>query len=334
MRSSFKPSPPAQDPAAAQAFAAARNICRRHAKNIFYPSAFLPVAKRNAIYAIYAFHRLMREAIVPPKPSEIDVPAPSTVGVACCSTNSLDQMLALFRDRLDDIYAHRLELPLAEFRDESQHALHAFALTVHRYQIPKQYFLDLADGCRADLVTLRYATWRAVEKHCQQVAGALGLIASCVLGLTHSDGGKWAAQIGVAIRLTYILRDLKPDLARGRLYLPLEDLARFKITQAHLAAGVPDAKFQELMKFEIARARQLFQEGAQVLPWLEGDGSRWVASMFTVLQSGLLGAIERQNFDVFTRRAQLSTAEQFRRVAPAWQLARRRSDDPAPHVFR
>ena len=320
------------DLAAAPAFAAARDICRRHAKSFFFASAFLPIAKRQAAYAVYAFCRMMDDAIDEPASKQPPAP-PSTVGVSCCSTGSLDRTLALFRDRLDEIYEHRLELPLPEFRDEAQHALYAFGLTVHRYQIPKQHFLDLAEGCRMDLTVSRYATWASLERYCYCVAGVVGLIMCCILGVSHSDAGRHAVQMGNAMQLTNILRDIKEDAERGRVYLPLVDLARFKVTQQDLTAGTMTPNIRELMKFEIARARSLYRDGAEGLCWLAGDGSRLTASAMAVIYSGILSAIERQGYDVFAGRAHLSMTEKFRRLAPAWRLSRRKADRPAPAVF-
>jgi phytoene synthase len=312
------------------AFSAARNICRKHAKSFFFASAFLPIPKRHAAYAIYAFCRLLDDAIDQP---DVKPTTPSTVGAACCSTNSLDQTLSLFRERLDDIYQHRLSLPLPEFRDESQHALYAFAKTVHQYQIPQSYFNDLAEGCRMDITISRYATWTSLEKYCYRVAGVVGLIMSCVFGVSHSDAGKHAVQLGNAMQLTNILRDVKDDWARGRLYLPLEDLARFKVSQADVAIGKVTDGFRELMKFEIARARELYRQGAEGLCWLAGDGSRLTASAMAVIYSGILTKIEHQNYDVFSDRAHLTVGQKLSRIAPAWRLSRRKADRPLPKVF-
>lgn len=322
----------ASDPAAAPAFAAARSLCRRHAKNIFFASALLPIAKRDAACAVLAFTRMMGEAFRQ-STCDADVPAPATVGTSCCSISSIDQTLGLFRERLNELYDNRLALPLPEFRDESQHALDAFGRTVRRYQIPKQYFLDLAEGHRMDLTISRYATWASLEKYCYRSGGALGLIMSCILGVSHSGAGRQVAQMGNAMQLTRMLRDLKKDGARGRLYLPLEDLARFKVTQQDLAAGRVNDNFRELMRFEIARARELYRQGAEGLCWLEGDGSRLTACVIVVIFSGILGAIERQGYDVFSHCPRQSAARKFRQLAPAWRLARRRAEDPTPAVF-
>lgn len=308
------------DPAA---FAAAREICRRHARSYYFASFFLPRPKRYAAYAVYGFCRMIHDAI-----DCADAPAgPSTVSATCCSTTELDAKLQMFRQRLDEIYADRLDVGEA---DPQQLALRAFARTVHRYQIPQQYFIDLAQGRRMDLTIKRYATWTALEKYCYHAAGVVGLIMCSVLGLTHPDAKRNAILMGNAMRLTNILRDLKLDQASGRIYLPLEDLARFRYSEKELARGVVNENFRELMRFEIARARRMYNEAADGLCWLAGDGSRLTASAMATVYSGILTAIERNGYDVFRERAHLTTGQKFRRLPQAWRLARRRNDEPLP----
>jgi phytoene synthase len=335
------PGVPADQIEIAAAFAAARDICRRHARSFYFASTFLSRAKRDASFAVYAFCRMIDDAIDQNDPSIEDAqpgadppgklhgPADST----CCSSGALENRLQLFRDRLDDIYQKRLELPLPPYRAEAQHALHAFAQTVHRYEIPQQYFLDLAEGCRMDLTISRYATWASLERYCYHVAGVVGLIMSCVFGLTHSDAKRNAVQMGNAMQLTNILRDVKEDFDRGRIYLPLEDMARFGYSERDLSRGVVNRNFRELMRFEIARARTMYNEGAQGLCWLAGDGSRLTASTMAVIYAGILDAIQRQKYDVFERRARLTFAQKLARVPRAWKLARREHDQPLPRVF-
>lgn len=313
------------------AFAAARKVCRRHAKSFYFASAFLERPKREAAYAVYAFCRRMDDAIDEADAEELR--PPTTVGVACCTPTSLDAKLAALQRQLDDVYEGRLRLPAAAGRSEADHALHAFALTVHKYEIPKQYFLDLAAGCRMDLTKSRYATWASLETYCYHVAGVVGLIMSRIFGLTHEDAQANAVTMGNAMQLTNILRDVKEDYDRGRIYLPLEDLARFKYTERDLAAGVVNDAFRELMRFEIARARSMYRSGAEGLCRLEGGGSRLTASAMAVIYAGILQAIERQRYDVFSSRAHLTTGQKLARVPRAWQLARRRAGEPLPGVF-
>ena len=156
---------------------------------------------------------------------------------------------------------------------------------------------------------------------------------SCVLGLQHSDAKRQAATLGKAMRLTSILRDVKADFDRGRIYLPQDEMKRFGYSESDLANGVVNDSFRELMKFQIARARRLYHEGAEGLCWLGGDGSRLAASSLAVIHAGILDAIERQRYDVFHHRADLSAAQKLARLPRAWRLARRLSTEPMPRVF-
>lgn len=321
---------PAPTPADERAFHAAREICRRHDRGFYFACFFLPRPKRDAAYAVYAFCRMIDDAIdVPAEEPQRD---PTVVGGSCCGSSGLEARLAMFHDRLDEIYANSL-LPPEPHTDESSAALYAFAQTVHRYSIPKEYFLDLAEGCRMDVTIKRYATWASLERYCYHVAGVVGLIMCGVFGLTNSDAVRQAILMGNAMQLTHILRDIREDYQRGRIYLPQEDLARFGYSEKDLARGLVNDRFIELMKFQVARARRMYREGAEGLCWLASDGSRLTASTLAVSYAGILDAIERQNYDVFSGRAHLTTLQKFRRLPGAWRLARRADGEALPAVF-
>jgi phytoene/squalene synthetase len=245
-----------------------------------------------------------------------------------CDAGGIDAKATLFRHRLGEIYAGALELPAPRTRSEQQHALHAFALTARRFDLPGQHVLDFAEGCRMELAVPRYATWAALERYCRLTGGSVALALAGVFGLTHSDAGEHAAKLGIAIRLTGILRDLKADRHRGRVYLPLEDLARFRYGERDLAAGVVNDAFRGLMKFEIARARQLYHEAAEGLCWVGDDRARLTAALLTVAHADVLRAIERHGYDIFTaRRRGPGVARRLLRIPAAWRLAR---NSPSP----
>ncbi len=343
----------ATDPAElAPAFEAARRICRRDARGFYLASFFLPAAKRDAAHAVYALCRMIEEAIDVPEaslrgatgmrdhPAVVSPARPSSLYViqpqheeSHCDVDSPASRLEMLRDRLDEVYDGRLELPAPAARSEQQHALCALAETVRRYDVPKQYFLDLAEGCGMRLTVRRYETWAELERYCYHAGGVVALTMSCVLGLQHSGAFARAAEMGNAMRLTNILRDVREDCDVGRVYLPQQDMRRFGYTEGELSRGVVNENFRELMRFEIARARQLYRGGAEGLCWLAGDGSRMTASMMAVTHAGILDAIERQNHDVFSRRARLSTPQKLARLPRAWRLARRTHDRPLPDVF-
>lgn len=320
--------------------AAARQICRRHAPDLYHACFFLPNDKRDAACAVAAFCRMTADAIAADEEAVASAegvrqhPAVALPAGCGCETSGIDARLNLFRDRLDEIYAGTLELPAPETRSEQQHALHAFARTARRFDLPKQHSLDFADGCRTGLTVPRYATWAALERYCGQTGGAVALLLSGVFGLTNSAAGGHAAKLGVAIRLTGILRDLKPDRDRGRIFLPLEDLARFRYAERDLAAGVVNDAFRELMKFEIARARQLYREAAEGLCWVGDDRARLAAATVMVGGTDMLRAIERRGYDVFTSRlARAGVARKLVRLPAAWRLARTRPGTPPPDLF-
>lgn len=328
------------------AFAAARQMCRQHARSYYFASFFLPPRKREAAYAVYAFCRMIDDAIDVPEEAPLVGAAVRRTHPAIslpqieqqkamggCSLDQLETRLELLSDRLDEIYDDRLEMPAVGARSPQQHALVAFAQTAREFEIDKQYFLDVAAGCRMDLTVKRYADWRALENYCYHSAGVVGLIVSCIFGLQHSDAKRQAVLMGNAMRLTSILRDLKPDFARGRIYLPQDEMRKFGYTESDLASGVVNEPFRELMKFQIARARRLYQGGAEGLCWLAGDGSRLTASMMAVVHAGILDAIEAQHYDVFSRSARLTIAQRFACIPRAWRLAKRLSTEPMPRVF-
>jgi phytoene synthase len=274
---------------------------------------FLPKQKRSGVEAVIAFARMIRDAVAGGDTNGSPVRA---IG-ECCSAD----VAPLVRSRIEAMYDQRLELPLPQFRDETQRTLAAVADVVKRYQIPRQRWLDLLDGLVADAGVLRYPTWRSLEQHCGKTGGSIGVTVAGVLGVTSSDIG-FVEKIGVAARLTSILVNLNDDLERDHLFLPLEDLARFRYGERELSGRVVNERLRELVRFEVDRARDLFREGSAGLRWLAGDGSRMAAATYVAMQMATLDAIQRAGFDVFAADLRLSAARQLRQLASAWRLAR------------
>lgn len=286
------------------AYANARAICRAHARSFYFASHFLPDPKRQHAYAVYAFCRLLDDA---------------------ADESGSVEAVERFERALDDVYGGR------NLNGSAPHpALNAFAHTVRVCRIPRERFEELAVGCRMDFTVTRYATWNELENYCYHVAGVVGLIMCDVFGLRHQAAREQAIAMGNAMQLTNILRDVREDLDRGRLYLPQEDLAQFGVTEADLRAGRVTRPVAALMRFEIARARSLYAQGAGGLPHLPNDGSRFTASVMSVVYAGILDAIEEQNYDVFRKRAALSTWEKLCRVPAALRVARREVGDLSP----
>lgn len=293
-------------PPSARAFAAAERICRRHARTFHFSSFFLPRRKRLDAYAVYAFCRLIDDAVDVAE----GMPPQAVAG-----------RLSAFEAALAEIYLGReVDLAFAEGA-EARLALHAFADTVNRLGIPREHFVDLAHGCAQDLTVSRYANFAELERYCYLVAGVVGLVMCRVFGMADPAALGRAVQMGNAMQLTNILRDVKEDYARGRVYLPHDEMDRFGYGESDLAAGLVDERFRNLMQFQIARTRALYAEAERGLCRLPADGSRQTACVMARVYAGILDAIERQDYDVFHRRASLSFTQKLLRVPSSMRLA-------------
>ena len=292
---------------------ALRRFCRRRDRGFYFSTAFLPSAKRDAVLALGGFCRMIAAAFAP--------------------AANAQQTWLLFKSRLDELYARRLELPMPQFRTPEQHILAGVMEAVARYQIPRGLFEELADGCCAGLGTSRYATWAALEKFCGSTGGTAARILSCALGLQHSQASRQAGEMGVALQCTHLLGALKADAARGCIYLPLEDLAQFRYRQECLIAGRVNDEFRALMQFEIERVREIYRRGAQGICWLAGEGARLMAATLLLEGAALVGAVERRGFDVFTHAPRPTAGRWLARLPAAWRLARRPEGRPLPNVF-
>jgi len=268
--------------AASQAWC--RRLARRKAANFYY--GFVPLARdqRDAICAVYAFARYSDDLV------DEDAPAyPS-------------------RDRQGAVLAWRRALDAALAGDYgSSPLLPAFHEAVRRFAIPSRYFFELIDGVASDLHPPEYRTFEDLYRYCYQVASTIGLICLHIFGFESGQAPGYAEKLGVAFQLTNILRDLREDLLRGRLYLPAEDLARFEVARADIEAGRLE-RVRDLLRFEAARAEAYYREAAPLLGLVHPRSrpSLWVLAS---IYHRLLRRMQAVGYDVFSRRVGLSRAE-------------------------
>jgi squalene synthase HpnC/squalene synthase HpnD len=266
-----------------------RRVAREAASNFYYAFYLLPEPKRRALCALYAFMRLVDD--VSDQPGAAD----SGVDVAMKQRG-----LARWRGLVDAAYSGDVE----------GHAiLPAFADTCSRYAIPARYFHDLISGAEMDLTEPSYATFDRLREYCYRVAGTVGLTCIHVFGFRDPRAPDVAERLGIAFQLTNILRDLRSDLEMGRVYLPQEDLDRFKVSNRELA-GPLTPSLTQLLEFECDRAWKYYEDGAEIVGLLEKD-SRAALWALARTYSGLLGRIESRGFDVFSSRVRLSKPEKF-----------------------
>jgi len=279
----------------------------RESRSSFYLAFFgLRKEKRNALCALYAFMRLVDN--VSDEPGDLD---------------SKREGLARWRRMLDDAIAGRTS---------ANPILPALADTMARFEIPSRYFHDLILGAEMDLTVSSYATFDRLSEYCYRVAGTVGLTCLHVFGFRDPKAPDLAERLGLAFQLTNIIRDVRTDFEMGRVYLPQEDLERFGITQSQLS-GPLTQQLQELLEFESERAWHFYREGASLVDRVDADSR---ATLWALIRtySSLLARIEECNFDVFSSRVSLSSAEKIQYLLTAgmtgwWKkdaLAKRSSD--------
>jgi 15-cis-phytoene synthase len=292
-----------------------RNLRRELGKtvqsNFFYSFLFLPKPKRDAIIDIYSFCRAIDDIVD-------DIVEKSGAGGAPDTYAEARVELNRWREELDNLYAGKPTMPIAV----------KLRRVLERFPMPKEYFEEMINGCEMDLLRNRYETFDELHQYCYRVASITGLM--CIEIFTYrSQGAKdYAVNLGVALQLTNILRDLKEDAARGRVYLPQEDLRRFGYSEGDLACGNINDNFREMMKFECERARGYYRLAADHLT--EEDRPTMTAAItMGKIYYRLLEQIEHLDYDVFNNRIRLHRPERFLIALSEWAKATGRRGDEA-----
>ncbi len=261
----------------------ARAVTRRHARTFYFASHFLPRRAQDAAYCIYALCRQSDDTVDAHRPQAA-------------------QRLALIEERIAQAYAAGMIAdPL----------LQAFRETLREYDIPRDLFAELIAGMRMDLTETRYPDFARLYRYCYRVAGIVGLIMLRIFRVRDPAAQEPAVQLGVAMQLTNILRDLKEDLALGRIYLPQDECARFGVTEEMLARGAVTGPLRSLLTFQIARARDYYRGSVPGFGRIPDKRCRLTARTMARLYAGILEEIERADYDVFSRRAHVSGARKI-----------------------
>jgi squalene synthase HpnC/squalene synthase HpnD len=288
-----------------QSYAGCRSVARNAASNFYYAFYMLPRLKRDALCAIYAFMRLVDDV------SDSTEGATGQRGELALKQAALSRWRALLDECIAGNTTGHTILP-------------AFADAIKRYGIPSRYFHDLISGAEMDLQQANYPTFEALQEYCYRVAGTVGLTCLHVFGFQDPHAPELAERLGIAFQLTNILRDIRPDLELGRIYLPAEDLARFGCRIQDFERRDITPPMRELLRFEAERAWTFYREGVQLISRLDAD-SRAALWALARIYSTLLYRIEERDFDVFSSRVRLSAAEKaqilFRARVGLWSEA-------------
>ncbi len=273
----------------------AREVTRREAKNFYYAFRLLDAPRQNAIYAVYAFSRRADDAVDSVEEKNISEEE---------ARSKLAGLERLLRGEAP-------EDPLSP----------ALLDTIERFKIPVQHFSELLLGMEMDLEKKRYETFDELYSYCFRAAAAVGLICIEIFGYSEEAAHQHAEELGIAMQLTNILRDVKEDMTRGRIYLPGEDLRRFNYSEAELSNYEFTPAFRELMEFQVERAREYFQRSEALFPLIDTE-TRYCPVLLKRLYSKILDRIELQGYDVFSRRPALSRFQKICMLLAATRDAR------------
>ncbi len=271
----------------------AEKITRQSKSNLALAFVALAPERRRHITTFYAFCRV------------IDDIADSTT----LSPKEKKEQLQAWRDSL------RNELP-----DEPALAPDIRAV-MEKYRLPAEMLEEIIAGVEMDLSITRYATFEELRLYCYRVASAVGLVSIEIFGYGNPACRNYAVELGLALQMTNILRDVARDLRNGRIYLPEEDMARFRYSADDLRAQVRDDRFQQLMQFEAARAEKFFARARALLP-REDRRSMVAAEIMSAVYFALLKKMKSDEFRVFEHDYKLGGLAKLGHVA--WQLVRNR----------
>lgn len=262
-------------------------VARERAKNFHFAFRILPEDRYRGICALYAFARLADDY----------------------SDEESDPAKALENAR-----RWRADFDRALTGDSGGHEiLPAVVETVQRYKIAPVYFHELIAGTEMDAAIKRYATWDETYRYCYRVASVIGIMTIHVFGFQDVGGRalKLAEETGIAFQMTNILRDIKEDARRDRIYLPLEDLAKCGVAEADVLAGKDSPAFRDLIRMEAGRAATYYRSGEELTPMIDGAGRPALEALVKIYRR-LLEEIERRDYDVLSKRVSLSKAVKLR----------------------
>jgi len=267
------------DKQALAGFQEAQAITKKYAKTFYLASLLLSKEKRNAAYSVYAVCRISDETVDNFK-----------------TANKIGDLSKL-KERINGVFNGH------NFQDN---ILSAFKETIDKYNIPKEYFDELMDGMLLDLNQTRYNTFGDLNHYCYKVAGVIGLIMLKIFGYADSRAQEYAIKIGVAMQLTNIIRDIKEDSLRGRIYLPQDEMREFGVTESDITQGKINENLKSLLKYQLNRAKDYYKSGEQGINLITDKRSRFVALIMKEMYAGILSEVEKNNYNIFSKRAHLN----------------------------
>lgn len=267
-------------------------LCERMARrsNFYHGIRLLPAQKRRSMLAVYAFMRYCDD-----------------ISDAACPVSEKMQRFAAWKESFAAILNG----------GAPQHPiLPALKDAIERHRIPVAYFYKLVEGTEMDLEASRYESFDDLYRYCYHVASVVGLVCIHIFGFEDERSKEYAEACGIAFQLTNVLRDIREDLERDRIYLPREELARFDYSENELQECVYNPAFQRLMEFQVERAKSYYQKAYRLIELIERDSRPTFWAMVRAYET-LLQRIEANEYDVFSSRVRLNSREKLQIISKA-----------------
>lgn len=260
----------------------AREISKKSNSSFYYAFNLLPAQKRDAMTTVYAFCRETDDIV----DEEIHTP-----------------------EEKSNLLTHwRVELEHAFNGTSTYSLMNRLAMTIKQFNIPVEPFFELIKGMEMDLKFRRYDTFEQLRIYCYRVASTVGLMCIEIFGYKHRSAQEFAENLGIALQLTNILRDIKKDAEKDRIYLPLEDLQKFGYSEEDLLDSVYNDNFIKLMEFQVSRAIEYFNKATAALN-KEDKGNMFAARAMQHIYFRILKNIIHEKYDIYNRNVNLSKVE-------------------------
>jgi phytoene synthase len=288
-----------------RSYEACRRLNASHGKTYYLATLLLPPAKRPYVHALYGFARYADEIV-------------DDLASTLSEQEKADLLAAWGDGFLADVRKGHSDDPIGR----------AVVDTVLRWDIPIEHFEAFLTSMAMDLTVREYATYENLYTYVYGSAAVIGLQMVPILGPLSPDAFEPAKDLGVAFQLANFVRDVGEDLERGRVYLPMDELARFDLTRDDLERRVVDDRVRALLRFQVARVRRLEAAARPGIDLLE-PASRPCIDAARVLYCGIVDEVERIDYEVFDRRAQVSIRRRMAVAVPAWARAVRARRGPS-----
>jgi len=273
---------------ASQAYA--RRAAKRHAKSFYFASYPLPKEKKDAAYALYAFCRHADDL----------VDEAEDIGQARAALGRL-----------------RRDLPRVMAGEGEEPYLAAFAAAVQRFGLEEKHLAELLEGVGRDLEPVAIPDWPTLRDYCYHVASVVGLLMCPILGVSSDEERGRAIDLGIAMQLTNIIRDVGEDWRKGRVYIPHEEIVEAGVRVDELGALTVGPRLRALLESQIGRAREYYERSEAGIQMLPQDGSRLTVWLMREIYADILVQVEKNNYDVLRQRAHTSIVRKIRLAVKA-----------------